>query len=158
MSNWPRPTYEVVTTFRAPLDFVYRWCTDYSAEDARLEKDTYVRRVLRRTRSTVVFEDLYELPNGWRWARDVVTLRPPDSWTMTSVGNFRDVEAEYRLTEVPGDRTRLTLRWRRRGTALGGPNRPKAVVDREGAQSWRNFAVALERDYRKSLSARRRNR
>ena len=34
-------TYEEKVTLRAPLPFVYRWCTDYTPQDARYEKDDY---------------------------------------------------------------------------------------------------------------------
>ena len=33
-----------------------------------------------------MFEDLEDTPDGWSWARDVVTLRPPNRWHMESGG------------------------------------------------------------------------
>ena len=35
MVSWPPPEYRMRTTINAPLDFVYRWCTDYRSDDAR---------------------------------------------------------------------------------------------------------------------------
>lgn len=154
--RWPSPSYELRVEFRAPLEFVYAWCTDFRSDDARAEGESYLRRVLRRSLQAVVFEDLYDTPEGWRWSRHVVRLDPPGHWHSDTVGSHRAYSLDYRLTRLPGDRTRLVLRARRRPYGIGGKNPPKADWERETAKSWKNLGRALERDYRKRHSPHRR--
>jgi hypothetical protein len=155
-NRWPGPSYEVRVTFRAPIDFVYRWCTDYTPEDARYEKEDYTRRILRRTSREVVYEDLTDTKEGWFWSRHVVHLHPPDHWRSDTVGSHRAYALDYRLSSLPGNRTQLTLTARRRPYGIGGKNPPKTQWEPSVAKSWRNFARVLERDYKKVASQRAR--
>ena len=150
-------TYRFRTTFRAPLPFVFRWCTDYRPDDGRLEHETFERRVLSRTPRQVVYEDLDRMPNGWSWRRHVVTLRPPNRWWSDSVGNYRDFRLEYELRELPGDRTEMRFVGRRAPAILGSPNPPVREFVRSMETSWRHFGKQLERDYRRTLRGRRRS-
>jgi len=142
--------------FRAPLEFVFAWCTDFDPHDARREGDAYERRILLRQRRRVVFEDLAESKEGWIWVRQDVSLHPPDHWHAESVGNRRDASIDYRLTRISPERTRLDLRWRRRPTGIvrGGPS-PRAI-EKATEASWRVFARSLERDFRRERRARAR--
>jgi len=151
-------TYEFRSTFQAPLPYVFRWCTDYSPEDPRLEKENYTRRVLSRSARRVIFEDLYDEPVGWVWSHDVVTLSPPDHWHADIVGTHREWTIDYRLHVLPDGRTGLSFRGRRRPTPLGGRNPPKPQLVRELKALWRNFGRALERDYRAASKRGRRGR
>lgn len=137
----------VRTTFRVPLEFAFRWCTDYTPEDASLEGESYRRKIVERSAKRVVFEDLEETPQGWVWARDVVSLRPPNRWHMESVGSHRDVTADYKLTRLPDGGTQFELVWWRRPH---GPGRkvPRAEREKETTRAWRRFAKAMEKDYR----------
>jgi hypothetical protein len=153
---WPGPEYEIRATFRAPLDFVYRWCTDYTPQDGRYEKEEYDRRILRRSRRDVTFEDLYDTKDGWYWARHVVRLLPPNRWRSESVGSHSAYSLDYRLSALPGNRTQLTLRARRRPDGIGGKNPPKSQWERSVTASWRNFGRSLERDFRKTIGRRSR--
>jgi hypothetical protein len=148
--SWPGPTYRVTATFRAPLEFVYRWCTDYTADDARHEGEHYERKVLERSSRQVMYEDLESSKDGWFWSRHVVRLAPPDRWHSDSVGSHRAISLEYRLRRLPGARTELTLTARRRPYGIGGKNPPKGKWERSVTNSWKLFARALEREYRKS--------
>ena len=150
MTSVPR-IYEIRSVFRAPLAFVFAWCTDYSTGDARLEKEAYVRRIIERTRRRVVYEDLEETPRGWAWSRHSVTLRPPNRWRSDSVGNYRTWRLDYSLRPLPGGRTELTLRGLRRASGLASKNPPKAKLERAMRASWSHFGRALESDYQKSL-------
>ncbi len=151
-SRWPGPTYEVTRTFRAPLEFVYTWCTDYTPDDARHEGEKYERQIIRRSPREVIYEDLEGSKDGWFWTRHVVRLLPPNRWHSDSVGSHRAYSLDYRLTRLPGNRTQLILRARRRPYGIGGKNPPKAAWERSVATSWKRFARVLERDYRKSSS------
>ncbi|MGI0156275.1 MAG: hypothetical protein ACREDE_09140 [Thermoplasmata archaeon] len=100
-----------------------------------------------------MYEDLDLAPDGWKWSHWTVTLRPPDRWSAEVVGSHRHWKLQYRLRESPGGTTELALSGERRATPLGAKNPPKAVLEREITTNWKNFAAALERDYR--ASARR---
>ncbi|MCI4348755.1 MAG: hypothetical protein L3J93_00840 [Thermoplasmata archaeon] len=154
--RWPGPTYEIHATFRAPLGFVYRWCTDYRTDDARLEGETYERKILHRSRTKVVYEDLQNSKEGWWWAHHDVRLDPPDHWRSDSVGSHRAYSLDYRLSERPGDRTELVLRARRRPYGVGENNPPKGTWERNTTNLWKNFGRNLEKDYTRSLGMRRR--
>jgi hypothetical protein len=143
-------TYVAKVTFRAPLRFVYEWCTDYTPQDARLEKDDYARRILRQSSKEVVYEDLSDTKDGWFWTRHVVQLLPPDRWHSDSIGSHRLYTLDYRLKELPGDRTQLTLRARRRPYGIGGKNPSRAAWGANIQKIWREFGRVLEQDYKKA--------
>jgi len=146
----PVSTYQIKHTFRAPLGFVYAWCTDYTPSDRKLQGEPGHRHIIRKAPRTVVYEDLNETPHGWMWSRQTVTLRPPNRWHAVAVGNYRTWNLDYSLRERPDGRTEFILRGRRRATPLGVKNPPKAVLEKELRTMWRNLGKALERDYRAS--------
>jgi hypothetical protein len=146
--------YIVRATFRAPMAFVLRWCTDYSPEDSGLEGEQFRRRILARTRRRVVYEDLDDTPGGWMWSRWTVRIHPPDRWHGEATGNYRGWDVEYRLKSLPGARTQLTLRGRRTPLLLGKSNPPRTELERELTRTWERFGRALEADYRKSRRKR----
>src|SRR5437867_6508175 len=59
------PEYRITATFRVPLDFAFAWCTDYTPGDAKLEGDSYRRKIIERSSRRVIFEDLEETKAGW---------------------------------------------------------------------------------------------
>lgn len=145
----PVSRYEFRVDFRAPLPFVYAWCTDYTPEDARLEKENYTRRILRRTSKRVIYEDLDDQPTGWIWSHQVVDLHPPNRWHAEATGSHRSWSIEYKLSSRPDGGTVLWFRGRRRATPLGS-NVQRKRLERNLRVMWKNFARALERDYRTS--------
>jgi hypothetical protein len=154
-ARWPGPEFHVTAEFRAPIEYVFAWCTDYRPDDARREHDSYDRRIVSRAPDQVVYEDLGDQDDGgWWWARHTVTLRPPNWWHSDSVGSHREVSLDYRLTALGPERTRLDLTWRRRPTALGAPKVSKRALERSTTAAWVHFAAALERDYRAHRPAR----
>jgi hypothetical protein len=148
--GWIGPEYRASASFRAPLDFVFAWCTDYTPEDPGLENEQYERKVIERTARRVIFEDLEESKDGWDWSRAVVSLRPPTRWHMDAVGNNRDVTADYVLSTLLDGRTRLDLRWRRRPKVPDAKRRTKAEREASATRAWKLFAAALERDYNRA--------
>ncbi|MGA8275288.1 MAG: SRPBCC family protein [Thermoplasmata archaeon] len=147
MTN-PVSTYEIKRSFRAPLGFVYAWCTDYTKADRKLQGDPGSRQIIRKTSRTAVYEDLNETPHGWMWSRQTVTLQPPNRWHAVAAGNYRTWNLDYSLRELPDGRTEFTMHGERRATPLGVKNPPKAVLEKELQVMWRNLGKALERDYR----------
>jgi hypothetical protein len=146
--------YEFKSPFAAPLPFVFRWCIDYSPEDPKLAKDDYVRKILSRSARRVVYEDLYDRPTGWQWSRNAVTIQPPHRWHAEMTGNLRNWTIDYELTETAPGATELQFRGVRVRTPIGPPNPPKAQLEKELIEEWRNFATALERDFRRQRRSR----
>jgi hypothetical protein len=150
MTSWPRTEYHISTVLRVPLSFAFRWCTDFRPDDAQREGEAYERKILERTARRVVYEDLESTSAGWRWARHVVTVRPPNRWHSDSVGNYRDAYLDYQLTPLGPARTRFELTWKRRVSALGGRSPSRKSVEKSTLAAWRQFAKALEADYHKA--------
>jgi len=147
---WTGPEYRIRVTFRVPLEFAFAWCTDFTPEDASLEGESYERKIIERTPSRVVFEDLEESKTGWIWTREVVTLHPPNRWHMNGAGSRRDVTADYLLSNLPDGRTHLELRWRRQPTMPEAKKLTKAKREASTLRAWKRFGAAMERDYRRS--------
>jgi hypothetical protein len=150
LAKWPPPDYQIRVIFHAPLSFVFRWCTDYSAGDHALLKSGAQRKVVEKGPKRRVFEDLHDSASGWGWTRWVIALRPPDTWHADSVGNYCAWSLDYKLVALGGDRTEMTLRGRRRPMVLGSANPARAPLERGIGQEWRQFGRELERDYRRN--------
>jgi hypothetical protein len=152
--------FHVSVVFRAPVGFVYSWCTDYSSDDAKItgeDKMFHLRRkIVQKSARQVVFENIYDEGRGWAWERHTVTLRPPDRWHSDGFGNYQESHLDYRLTELPRDRTRLTMRWRSRSSSLASGERPsKAAIERFVLRLWQRRGRVLTRDYEESIEQRR---
>lgn len=154
----PPAIYEFRSTFRAPLPFVFAWCTDYSPDDARLEGEVFTRRILHRTSRKIIYEDLYDEPTGWMWSHTEVEPHPPNRWHAESVGSHRLWSIDYELSSRGDGTTELWFRGKRRATALAGKNPPKAQLERELKAMWKNLGRALEKDYHRASRNRLRKR
>ena len=60
-STWPGPEYRILVSFRAPIDFVFAWCTDYTPEDAALEPMHVTPQSSQRARGAEVWAVLAAL-------------------------------------------------------------------------------------------------
>jgi len=130
MTRWSGPEYRTSVVFRAPLSFVYSWCTNYTPEDPKLGGEDYERRIVERSSSRVVFENLYEVGKGWGWERHVVTLKPPNRWHSEGRGNYSDSTLDYRLSQLSPSKTKLDMRWRSRSSFLTRERTSKETVER----------------------------
>jgi hypothetical protein len=148
--------YQIKRTFRAPLEFAYQWCIDYTPGDRKLQGEKGSRQILRKTSRGAVYEDLTPTPDGWQWSRQTVTFRPPNAWHAVAIGNYRTWNLEYSLRVVSNARTEFILRGKRRSTPLGVKNPSKAVLEKELHTMWRKLGASLERDYRNRRSQRSR--
>jgi len=148
-------TVEFVHRFRAPVPFVFAWCTDYSPEDPRIERDRYARRILSRGPRTVVYEDLGDHSGdrraGWFLNRQTVTLHPPAHWHAESDGNYRTWSIDYRLRALPDGTTEMRFEGTRRATPLEDRPPTLAATRRNLATMWSRFGRALEREYRRGI-------
>jgi hypothetical protein len=155
VARWPPPVYRIRTDLDAPIDFAFRWCTDYASNDGKLAGEPYERRIIERTPDRVVLEDLWWAPDGWKWRRSDVHLAPPDRWHSDSVGNIRDASIDYRLTSLPGGRTRLLIVMHRRPGSVRPVQPPRAELEEEIGRMWGRLAASLAREYRRSTARTR---
>lgn len=139
-------TYRVSKTFRAPLSYVYQWCTDFSEEDPKISGATIQRRILRRTRKQVIYAQLYtDASDRDRVDVDIVDLQPPRRWHSQHYCEENDETADYELNNLGDSRTRLDMRFKQRWKV---PERPaKDAMVRLTGKFWDKFVEALERDY-----------
>ena len=150
----PWRNYHVVVEIRAPLAFVFRWCTDYTPEDARYggeDKTIHLKRkIIERRKRRIVFENVYDEGKGWGWERHVVTLQPPNRWHSEGHGNYHESVLNYQLTPLSAEATRFEMRWKSRPVGLFRGARPRApVIERYVEQLWKKRARALESEYRR---------
>lgn len=154
MPRWPPPTYRFRTEFDVPASFAFRWCTDYRSDDSRRSKENFERRVLERSRSAIVFEDLWPEGRGWGWRHTRITLRPPGRWHADSFGSAREASIDYRVEELPGGRTQFDLVMRRRPSPVRPTQPTRAELDRELRAMWTHYGRAMARDFRASRRSR----
>jgi hypothetical protein len=150
MRRWSKPVYRIEATFHAPLEFVFRWLTDFSPRDPTLTGEHFKRRILERSAHRVVFEDLSSTPAGWNWLRNGVALLPPNRWKLDALGNYVDSRADYMLVPVSGVRTQLVMTLRLRPGILKGPVPQRSEIETSLRSVWRTYGRALELDYRKT--------
>lgn len=143
---------EFRTVFRAPLPFAYAWCTDYTPEDNQLEGSAGLRKIARREKDRVFYEDLEETPSGWMWSHWDVQLRPPNRWHGDGLGNYRRWSVDYSLKALPNGRTEFRFKGRRWPINLGTARPPRAQLERTLLKSWKTLGRVLEADYRRSVA------
>lgn len=148
--------YKIRQVFRVPLPFAFGWCTDFSTEDGRLAGDGHQRRLLSRRGRTIIYETLYEEPQGWSWSRQTVRLHPPDRWTARAEGNYRTWDLVYTLRALDDDSTEFRFWGRRRPVGLGAKNPSQKAMKDELTKMWQNFGKAMEREYHSVARGRKR--
>ncbi len=131
-----------------PVPFAFRWCTDYRVDDSRRSREHFQRHILEKTRSKVVYEDLWSEGKAWGWRRQVVRLEPPNHWHADSYGNVRHADVDYRLTELPGGRSRFDLVMKRRPSPAYPRQPSRAAWTADLQHMWTNYHRAMVRDYR----------
>ncbi len=154
--------FEVSVPLRAPLEFAYRWATDYRSDDLAPPRK---RWILERTPDHVVFEDFNEdNPDGFEWRRLSVALSPPRRWHVECRGNRLEWSVTYSLAPVRPGETKLSIGGKARFIVPGTHDRipvnrkMSSMLNGAFRQCWRGFAPKLEHDYlmaaRKKRSAK----
>ncbi len=136
--------------FRAPLPFVYKWCTDYTPQDLKYGGEKGERRIIKRDSKRVIFENLYDVGRGWSWERHTVTLKPPDAWHSEGWGNYSVSFIDYKLSELSNDRTKLDMRWKSKSGMLSEGKKPsRHLIEDYVKVLWRHGAKFVERDFKR---------
>jgi hypothetical protein len=149
---------KVSKTIKAPLTYVYSWCTDYSQDDPKLTGSKSQRIILEKTKKRAVYVQIYNGMDGkQKVAVDMVSLRPPDSWHLDYFGEEDDETGEYRLKSLGKEKTRLDMVFKEKWKAVA---RVPSIEEqtRSTSEAWDRYVVALEKDYnseRKPASKRK---
>jgi hypothetical protein len=133
---------------RAPLDFVYRCCTDYREDDDRITDSIYqykAKIVLREPNRVVRIITVPGADPNRCTDVEVIRLRPPNRWRLTKLSWTDDETGSYRLTAKDPHVTLLEMRFRR--TWKAGPlprlDRYRALFNR----TWDRYVEVIETEY-----------
>ena len=148
-----RRTLRFRKVIRAPLPFVYRWCTDFREDDHRLTEDIYhyAARILLREPRRIVREVVVPGPNRNRNTElEIITLAPPNGWSLRKLSVTDDKRGTYRLTSLGSNRTALEMRFQENWKASRLPNRGRyrALFDRV----WDRYVQLMEAEFRRLRS------
>lgn len=144
-------TYKASQTFRAPLDYVFQWCTDFREDDGDMVGSKAKRTFLERTPKRVVWITDYKEKGENKEGIRVVWLHPPDAWSLDTCGDQREV-GEYRLTAKGKNKTRLDMKFHKTFDSKNEVE-DKKKWEKDVDEEWNTFAEHLEKDYKTSLKA-----
>ncbi|MFI5450384.1 MAG: hypothetical protein ACHQ03_11545 [Candidatus Bathyarchaeia archaeon] len=138
-------TIQVSKTIRAPLRFVYDWCTDYRESDPKITGSKSKRKILLKNNHRVVYVVNYRSRGKPKSAVDVVTLYPPKAWHLDFTGDEDDEVGDYALTSLGPRKTRLDMKFEEHYKISRAPTKAQDVKGTH--EVWDKYVVALERDY-----------
>ena len=141
-------TYKLSQTFKAPLDFVYKWSTDFREDDNKIIGTKTKRTFLEKTKRRYVWAVNYKEGNKAKEGIRAVWFKPPNAWHLDTCGDGREV-GDYKLTPKGKNRTRLDMIF---DVTYDDPRdvESKEEWETDGKEHWKLFAAALEREYKAS--------
>jgi hypothetical protein len=144
-------TYKVSETFKAPLDYVFGWCTDFRDDDEKMTGSKTKRTFLERTDKRIVWVVEYKEKGKPKEGVRVVWLHAPDSWALDTCGDQREV-GEYNLIQKGKNKTRLDMKFQISFDSKDEVEDRKKW-EKEVGEEWDIFRRHLEKDYKESLRA-----
>ena len=138
-------TYHVSKVIKAPLKFVYDWCTDFREDDNQITGSKTQRKILQKTKRRAIYISTYEREGRVMSGVNIVTLRPPTAWNLDYVGEEEDEIGRYKLTRLGPSKTRLDMTFTEKYKINDAPTKEedKSVTD----QTWDKYVARLEMDY-----------
>jgi hypothetical protein len=148
-------------TFRkvidAPLEFVFRWCTDYRDDDDRITDDIYHYRadiVLREPRRIVRVITVPGADRNRSTEVEVIRMFPPDRWSLQKLSLTDDKQGRYRLRRLGPAQTVLEMRFTETWRLRKIPSRER--YRRLFHRVWDRYVERLEAEHRQRFAARAR--
>jgi hypothetical protein len=138
-------TIQVSKTIRAPLRFVYDWCTDYRESDPKITGSKSKRKILLKNKHRVVYVVNYRSRGRPKSAVDVITLYPPRAWHLDFTGDEDNEVGDYVLTSLGRRKTRLDMNFQEHYKISRAPTKAQDVKSTH--EIWDKYVAALERDY-----------
>jgi hypothetical protein len=146
-------TYRLSKIFDAPVDFVFKWCTDFREDDYKMKgtdhfERTSRRKIIEKTANRVVWVITYTKEGRRVEGIRAVWLTSPRSWHLETCGDHREI-GDYKLTPINKNQTRLDMQFRER---YSSPDEVKSEKEwkKNPKQNWDAFAKYLNADYRES--------
>lgn len=133
---------------RAPLDFVYNWCTDFRIDDPKITGSNSKRLVLEKSRDRAIYVALNnKIDDYGRGGRIyLVKMEPPNTWRLQAHGNGFDTIGEYQLTRISSKDTQLRITFTH--TYYDKSVMPtKVEKEMDSKRSWTKYVNALEKDF-----------
>jgi hypothetical protein len=142
------PTYETMRfqkLIRAPLPFVFHWCTDYRDDDDRITDSIYqyrARILLREPRRIVRIITVPGSSRNRTTDLEIISLYPPDRWRLRKLSFTDDETGTYRLVRQSPHVTLLTMTFRRKWKVGKIPDRKRyrALFH----QVWDRYVTVME--------------
>lgn len=138
-------SFHVSKAIRAPLGYVYDWCTDYRESDPKITGSKAKRRILLKTKHRVIYTSAYLSGGKPKSAVNVVTLYPPRAWHLDFVGDEDDEAGNYVLTSLGPRKTRLDMTFHEHYKMRRPPSKAQDV--KHTHEIWNKYAAALETDF-----------
>ena len=145
-------TFKASQTFKAPLDFVFQWCTDFREDDGKMTGSKAKRTFLERTAKRIVWVSEFKEKGEPKEGLRVVWLEPPNVWRLDTCGDQREI-GEYVLSPKGKNKTRLDMKFKISYDSKDEIPDKKEWED-DVAKEWEIFASYLEKDYKQSQSAK----
>ncbi len=141
-------TYNLSLDFEAPLNFVYRWCTDYREDDLKILGSKVKRHIISKSRTRAAWINHFVINDMEVENVRIVTLNPPSKWSVLGLGEDLDEEGHYVLKTVGKNRTRLTMTFKVKYKSA--PVENKRAWEGQLAEEWDKYRTVLEQDYGES--------
>ncbi len=143
----------VTKTIRAPIKYVYEWCTDFRSDDGKFSRSKTRVKVIHVGSDRVVRIRVRVTPiESPAVAVELVRLIPPDAWHKETIDETDLDAVDYKLARLGSGRTRVTLSLTERWMTRKHPTRSQWV--RSANKYWDELVAALEEDYRKGMPAK----
>lgn len=141
-------TYRISKTINAPLNYVFRWCTDFSEDDPKITGSKSQRKILQRSSKRVIYAQVYKGSDGnQKVAVNIVTLDPTrKAWHLDYFGEADDETGEYALTSLGRNRTRLDMVFKERWKKIARVPTIKEQIQ-QTSEIWDKYVAALEAEY-----------
>ena len=145
MSNPVVGTYKLSQRFNAPLDFVFRWCTDFREDDNKMIGSKTKRTFLEKGKTRIVWVVNYKEDGKEKEGIRAVWLKPPNAWHLDTCGDGREL-GEYTLKSLGKNKTRLDMVFRVTYDSKAEVE-SKEELEKDGNDHWAKYAEYLEKDY-----------
>jgi len=137
--------YKLSATFDAPLEYVFKWCTDFREDDNKMIGSKTQRTILEKSPERVIWRVRYKDGKDWAEGVRAVWLHPPNSWTLDTCGDGREV-GEYKLKPLGKKKTRLDMKFVVTYDSKDEVE-DKDEWEEDGVKHWKIYRKALEADY-----------
>jgi hypothetical protein len=138
-------TYRVSKNIKAPIEFAYKWCTDYRESDPKITGLTSKRKILLKTKHRAIYTSDYKSAGKQKSAVNVVTFYPPKAWHLDFTGDEDDETGDYALKRVGPRKCRLDMIFTEHYKVEHAPTKAQDIEHTH--EVWDKYVAALERDY-----------